>query len=223
MEKLKIGELKEKQTKVFEPGEIHSPNYVFSINIDLNLYNDISSCNNWHLIGSNIYDYIYVRTQIKLYISGTTFDSLSEIDKEIVIKYCATDSTTIITHYMMQGMSQADATYIYITNRSVDIKNAAESCSKRITSPTYIKYIIMFLPEETAQQFLDATRNFSLDYQSAALFGNMYGDGRDGIMDYIDGTGSYVGGGLRNYTTYVGTDINQLIFLLNDLLINGNI
>lgn len=197
---------------IFVTGDSMDPNYI-----------DITSCYNWDNIGLEYFDYVFVRDQIKMFVSAMTFNNLSEIDKEVALTYCASDMTTLITYLMMQGYSQQEAIDIYITKRAVDIRNASLSCEKRIKSSEYIKSIISFLPEEYAVQFLDATRNFSIDYQNIALFGTQYGDYRDGIMDYIEGTGSYVGGGLRNYPTYPGLNIENLIILLHNILVKGEI
>ena len=90
---------------------------------------------------------------------------------------------------------------------------------------------IIFLGEEQSSTINDALRNFKSDLCSIALLGTMYGDNRDGLMDYLESSGSYTAGGLKSYTmsaemetAYGGQEAARLgmISQLVNVLINGN-
>lgn len=181
-----------------------------------------------HAIGILNRDYVWERDTISLL--GSNFSSLTDPSKDIVGIYCAKDINTLIAYYMSQGMSQTDATMYYLERRITDIQHAGQGYCNRINKPILQAYILIFIGESQAIQFNDQLRNYKSDLCSIALVGSMYGDSKEGIMDYIESTGSYSTGGLKNYTmsaemvALYGSQDNArlaLITILKDIIING--
>lgn len=174
-------------------------------------------------------DYVWERDTLKE-IAYTKWDSLNNQSKDILSERCIVGMDTIVSYYMSKGLSQNDATMKYLNDRIVDVQNAAKCFCDRINNPKLQMYVILFLGEAQASTFNDAVRNFKSDLCSIALLGTQYGDSRDGIMDYIESTGSYTSGGLKSYTmsddmvaAYGSQEgaLAVLIQILHNLIIKG--
>jgi len=174
-------------------------------------------------------DYVWERDTIKVF--GSDFDSLTNIGKDGVGVYCATDMNTLIGYYMSLGMSQTQATMFYLDRRVNDVDNAGEAFCDRIAETSFRVVVLIFLGESQSLTFNDACRNFKEDLCSMALLGTGYGDSRDGIMDYIESTGSYTSGGLKSYTMSAEMEAvygsqtlarEAMVVQLKNILIEGN-
>ncbi len=163
-------------------------------------------------------DYLWCRDTIGELVQP--FYNLDSLSKEVACEYCSVLPDTAIVYFMTKGMSQSEAIGLYFHNKAIDIDNAAKACHDRVSDHRFKEIVITYLPLDQAETFLDATRSFMIDYRKVALFGTEYGDVNDGIMDYIKSTGSYVGGGLLNYTLNTGLQLSDFINDLENLLIN---
>lgn len=96
----KIGRLKVLRTRVLEPGETAYSEYVASENLDLNLYNDISSISNWSHYGQYVgKDYKFIRRRIQELTPDDAdldgWNSLSQEEKYIVCRLKATNLSRV--------------------------------------------------------------------------------------------------------------------------------
>ena len=142
-------------------------------------------------------------------------------DKEIAVKFCLTDSTTCLTHYMMQGLSLDMAKSKYLYNRSIDINKAAVSCKNRSESSVVLYLAIKYLSESSAVNFLDDIKLHLSNYSSVAHLGLEYGQSKEGIMDYIEATNTYVNGGLSTYTFNIGRTFDECRIEFKNYLVYG--
>ena len=217
-----LGELIEIK-QAYEIDSTANARFIFAQELDTGLYKDITSVETIHRIGRQFNDYCFIRQVLSEQMEGSPnpFWSLSDAEKEIIAKYCATDEITLVTYYMMQGMSQFEATKAYIYERSVDVRNAADCYYARLTSPSFTASIMLYLGPVQGETFVDAIRNFASDVKDIARVGTNYGNINDGILDYIESTGSYVNGGLKNYTITPGLTLAGLIKELKDIFYHG--
>lgn len=167
-------------------------------------------------------DYYKTRNELRIQYQTIGWENLTDNEKEISAKYCLFDSTTIITFYISQGLSLENAITKYLVRRSIDIDKAAKCCAIRANSK-YIKYIsIKYMEEADAATFLDAIRNYIVDYSMSAHLGIQYGDSREGVMDYIEATNAYVGAGLSTYAFRSPYTYGQCRDELINYLVYGN-
>ena len=205
--------IKYKIPKMVSKGSNIDPNYAFVTTVDTDTETDITSIVNIATFGERAgIDYCLRRLMLKTLMNGSPnpFSTLTDEEKNIIIDYCATDDTTIITHYMMQGMTQMEATVAYIDKRAIDVRNAADCYYARLTHPKFTAMIMLYLGATQGETLMDAIRNFASDVKDIARVGTNYGNVNDGILDYIEGTGSYVGGGLENYVITPGLTLTNL-------------
>ncbi len=146
---------------------------------------------------------------------------MNGLTKIKVLKYCATDATTLVGYLMGTGLSQSDAILKYKENRAEDIRMASGAAELRINSTPFTFAIIKYLSEADGQSFIDATRNLVIDFKTIALTGTNYGNVRDGIMDYIESTGGYSAGGLKDFTIETPYELFDLISDLKKIIIHG--
>lgn len=173
-------------------------------------YTDITTI---ELIGKlkyNKYDYHYIKNKIKELVTSLGFENITPAEKTIIAKYCAVDADTLISYYVeTYTLSMEEAIFKYKVCRSINISETAKALKKRASSPVVIYIAIKYMSEVDASAFSDAIRNLIIDMKLYAHLGSSYGQTRDGIMDYIEGTGSYVGAGLSSYTFENGFTYEQ--------------
>jgi hypothetical protein len=218
-----LADLKTKQTSLVSPGG-GIPPYIFTRELDSELYYDITSVMNIHTIGKTLGDYCFIRGRIKELLEPEgSFDLLKEEEKEVVAYYCADTDAIIVGYYMGLGLSYDDAINKFIQMRAVDIKSAADCYYKRLSSSDFISIVIRYLGNDQSEVFLDAIRNFASDVRDVARLGTTYQSNSDGIMDYIESTGSYTDGGLKNYTLATGAVLADFVKDLKDTFYYGYI
>ena len=101
MELLKISELKDKTVKVIDllSEEDTLPTYVFSGDVNTELYDDITSNKNWMEIGQNYYDFMFCRNQVmqwtyvKTVVMGQPFSALTLEDQQYAAQVYAVGQT----------------------------------------------------------------------------------------------------------------------------------
>lgn len=96
----KLGRLKVLRTRVLEPGETAYSEYVASENLDLNLYNDISSIYNWFYCGQYVgKDYKFIRKRIQELtpddLDSTGWNALSSEEKMVISRIKATNLSRV--------------------------------------------------------------------------------------------------------------------------------
>ena len=146
-------------------------------------------------------DYCFIRDIISFIMTDSGgFNNLKNNDKDIALIYTRNVSDADgITYLMNQGIPLQNAQFQYILYRTEDINQASNSYGNR-SSDNYLKaLVIKYLGQEQSETFSAAIRNFVLDLKETAILGTNYGNFREGIMDYLEGTAGYEGKGLRNY------------------------
>ena len=179
------------------------------------------SIDNWAMFGGEEGDYMIVRRAIRDIVAVDGFSNVKELTKKHVVNYCAADANTLVGYYMGLGLSVSDAVFRYKTKRANDIRRASEAAELRVNSNAFTFAIIKYLSEDDGQTFIDATRNFVIDFKTIALTGTNYGNSIDGIMDYVESTGSYVNGGLKNYSIVAPYTLEELITDLKKIIVYG--
>lgn len=168
--------------------------------------------------GNKLKDYVFVRNKIIELCDIVGFSNLKDNAKEVVAQYCAINMDTLVIYYMGKGMSQNDAIIYYLSTRSEQIDKTADSYCNRINSDKMFIQMMMFLGEEQALTFMSAIRNFKQDLCDYALLGTQYGDSKDGLMDFIEQTGSYTNGGSGNF---VMSDSMVAVYGSQELALQG--
>jgi len=175
-------------------------------------FTDISSIANWDAYGKRAgADYEIQSREIAAIVTSTTFALLSDVEKNIACIYSAIligfvpDHATMITHYAstpsygMLGDGQA-ASVFHFNRFGEHLNNLREGAAIRSNAPRISVAMMMYFKDlDTINTFYDAIRTFRLDYVGKYHLGTEYGDTIDGIMDYLESTGSYVDGGLKNF------------------------
>lgn len=185
-------------------------------------YTDLTSIETIANINQRIYDYHFKRDKLKELTLELGFANLSASDKAIVARYCATDAATLVGYFMSQyGLTAAEATSKYKVFRSTDISEAAKALSSRASNPVVMYISVKYMSEADASAFTDAIRNFITDLKEVAHLGTNYGQARDGIMDYIEATGSYTDAGLKSYSFENGYTYEQCRDEFKNYLVYG--
>ena len=175
----------------------------------------------WHE-NNDLADYSYIRLRIGLIIEDAGgFNALrSDFERDIALIYTKNiDMADAIPYYMNKGMTQEEATKKYLQLRSVDITNSAKAYSDRAYSPEVRASILMYLGQSAGEILLDNIRSFREDLKSDSVLGINYGNSREGLLDFIESTASYVDAGLKSFFDL--TDVVELAkytSLLNSLM-----
>jgi len=217
-----LGELINKPEKMMNPGQGDNF-FVIGQTLDTEKYKDITSVTNLDIIGRKLEDYCLIRLILKNMMDDTSdpFWSLSTAEKDIICKYCAATDETIVGYYVSKGMTVQEATILHINVRSVDVRTAATCYHTRLMQPEFMATIMMYLGITQGETFMDAVRNFAIDVKDMARIGTNYNNIYDGIMDYIESTGSYVDGGLKNYVISPGLTLEGLVKTIKDIFYYG--
>lgn len=166
-------------------------------------------------------DYFGERNQIKELVTAKGYENLNDAEKAHAAEYCMLDDATCVDYYMSLGDDLQTAQTRHLVKRSIHIDNAAKSCRMRSDCPA-VKYIaIKHMEEVDAMSFIDAIRNYLEDYSFLAHLGLEYGHSREGIMDYIEATNSYVSAGLSTYNFRTGTSYEACRDEFKNLLVYG--
>lgn len=193
----------------------------FSETVESN-FTDITTVELIEKLKGNKYDYHYIRNEMKELVTALGFANLTANEQSIVARYCATDAMTLIGYFMAAfSLSMEEAVSKYKVFRSIDISEAAKALSQRASSPVVMYIAVKYMSEADASAFSDAIRNFITDLKETAHLGLSYGQARDGIMDYIEATGSYVGAGLTSYTFENGFTYEQCRDEFKNYLVYG--
>lgn len=193
-------------------------------------YSDITNIENWSKFGQNVLrDYHEVRQAIRLECYKEGWENLSNLEKDIVIDYWANPdqgngvaNTEMVTHLFMTGKvsTQEEASDYLVDKWFNHWEKYVDPCQKRLREA--VKSLLHYIYFDDANDIDDDIVELKHLYLNSARIGLNYGDGRDGIMDWVESTNAFYGQGLaeNNYPLKKGT-IDDLINELRDALV-GN-
>jgi len=185
---------------------------------------DVTSAYNLHIFQINgKIDYVKTRDSIDTHLLPN-WNELTPTEIDYSSIYCKNVNPYDIIGYLMmvKGMDQLSATDYYYELRSKDIRNAAICYTNRLSEHHLTKIAIKFLSANEIFTFQDALQNFIPYVQNVGLLGIEYGDGMDGIMDYIESTNTYAEAGLMNYTINEPYTLQDMVDELKGLIVYGN-
>lgn len=136
----------------------------------------------------------------------------------------ATNNANKIAFLVSQGETVESASDLLVDFYAQFHLREIASCTKRMNSLALYKLIFKTLSVPAAADFYDSTEKLARMFCDQAIKGTQYGlGGKDGLMDFIESTGSFSAAGLaqKGYELNTGT-INDFIAALKDILINGN-
>lgn len=201
--------------KIISSGETIPSNYI-----------DISSIENWDNIGIEIAnDYLFVKKEIKNIVKDVGWNNLSDVEKDLAIKYYAYDSSEDAVTYLLENdiFSNENKATEYLTDQwHIHHGKVIESLKIRwyyvkLVTSKYLSF------KDSLDVFDDTVTNLLTNMFNTSLLGHDYGDSKDGIMDFLESTNGFENNGLRerDYTLRQGT-WDSFIYDLKDVLVNGN-
>lgn len=198
--------------------------------------------NNYKEIGISYFKMrLYVKDVVESKLGG--FNDFRDHEKDVLGILYLGDTNQLIPFYMSYyGYTIQEASIFHTDRVAMNVVMKAVGTTLIARSPKIIsvgtKYLVWGNPDGTlntlqANNFTAAISGFLSDYREYAYLGLNYGEETDGIMDYIESTGSYSSGGLKNYVfsptmveAYGGdSDLVRLAMAadLKDIFVNGNI
>lgn len=171
---LKIGKIINEPTSLAEAGSPIVEYYVISENLDLNLYNDITSNEAWMTIGISFYDYLFCRKQVMYRTAAIGFANLSLEEKKYASEHFA--------------VSKADRDTVHTEEEQLNNWEVFVQTSQRVRLERWVKakgYISYHLnPVDSTDMALSTetlSKNF-IEYgiESLAI------DGVTGIYDWLE-------------------------------------
>lgn len=232
----RLGKIKQIRNTIVLEGESVDPEFIIGETIDTNLYDDITSIENWDIYGLKVCtDFLQVRSRIvdEINIKGG-WTGLTNTEKDVCITYCALATGVSINDDNMnkviyltttKGLSQPQAMGYLLQAFAQYNSKEIECCSKRITSSRLFETIGMFLSTSDGADFVKITQNLAYLYQRHAIMGVNEGVSGEGLFDFIQSTPGtqyeFAGLAQQGYTINNGT-ITDLINGIMDVLKNGN-
>lgn len=207
------------ENKIYNIGDNVLEKYIIkTTSTKIEKYTNDTSILGWSNI--KFKDYLFIREQIKQCVDN--FEKLSIQEKELLLEYCAYEPKILIEYIIQRdNKSQVEAYNDYLLYRSKDIKKASICFAKRLEKPELTQIIIKYLGMSGGEQFMNEIRPFVQDMKETAIIGTQYGNTRDGLLDYIESTSSYVDSGLKDYTITTGLTLEMLIKDLKNLILDG--
>lgn len=204
MSLIRIGEIKIKPTKMNNTG---NPYYSFSGSLDTNIYEDITSNQNWMEIGINRYDYLFCRNQVMTWTAINGFSGMSQTEKEIASANFAVGKSNRDT---VHAESEQASNWQGFIERSQDAREQRWRAAK-----AYISYVL------TPPQGLDVAISTNLLSTEYITYGieDYASDGVAGLLDWLGNTNVYSGG-----TGFSGKEywIQEYTDNMLNILKNGN-
>lgn len=209
-------------------------NLSISDNLDLNIYDDITSIENWVIFESDLNkDTLYIRERIRNILDTISWSGCTNTEKDIVIKYYLKETnktqsesdTEKIVYLMGLGYTQQQAIGFLIQSYSVYHLLEIDSCNKRGNSTKLYDIIGKYISISDAADLIKITHKLFDLYKTQAIRGTTYGTAGEGLLDFITSTPntSYEFSGLEQQGYVLNTgDYNSFISELMDILKNGN-
>lgn len=206
--RLKINGLPFEETQGYEVADLNglTPYVLANNNPSIQDYDDITSIENYHLLGAIAgLDFQQVHGILFMWCLAVGFSNLTLVEQDIIAEYCASDDTTLVTHYATTQTAGdlVSAKIMHSARLGVVVEELTKIANIRAFNPKIKEYVGLYFEDRVqVDLFMAAIRNFLFDYTFKFHLGTQYGDSTDGILDYIERTGGYsgVGQGLDGYT-----------------------
>jgi hypothetical protein len=171
-----------------------------------NDYADITSIENWNIIGFNLKDYNYVRNQINLILNQIGFNNLTLNEKKIVSQYFLVDKQD-------RDIVLTEEEQIIYWN---DLVTNSQDCRfKRWEAAK--KYISYNLTPIDSSDLAKSTSILCNDYINYNIITKTK-DGVSGLFDYLKGEEDYTTNGYPSKTYWTQENQDKIM----DILENGN-
>lgn len=231
----KIGKLKIVENRVIELGE-STNSMIISTNgvLDTNLYDDITSIENWCLYGDLLCsDVLQVRDRVKEILDVVSWSGLNDAEKEIVIelflketnKPDSTSDTEKVMYLMGKGYSLIQAQIRLMQAYGDYHIREIKACADRASSEKLYVVIAKYLSLADAADLIKITHKLFDLYKSQGIRGILDGNAGEGLFDFLESTvgTSFETTGLiqQGYSLKSGT-YSSFIGELMDILRNGN-
>lgn len=174
-------------------------------------YEDITSVSNWVKYGDYLFkDYKYIRSRLKEYEFASQLDS----DKLIIAKYAATTE---------ENRKVTLETEFDFWATDFDIKSIACRSQRFAAAKTLLIKYTDLMSRYMVIGFLNTTPLIS-NYVGQGIEGTQDNDPVDGLFDWVESTGSFVGAGMNELPLVMlnGVTKAELIVKIMDCLRNGN-
>jgi hypothetical protein len=158
----------------------------------------------WQEFGVQVADYWTAQDTIKTIYTTTGWANLKDPDKDVLIDFGVGDTSTEIIPYLIgKGYTQQEASGIYLNSVAKSIESKQPIARSRADNHRIITIVYSFLDSVEADGLLNAIANFLSLYKEKVYLGTEFGDVSDGLMDFINNTGSYASSsttGLNKYS-----------------------
>jgi hypothetical protein len=172
--------------------------YVFSGSLDTNIYEDITSNENWVNVGSSMYDFMFCRNQVmswtyvKTTVMGNPFSALTQSDQEYAAKVYAVGKPERESVYTQEELLGYWGTFISEASKTRGIRWGAA------------KALVSFeLSVADSIDLAKSTNSLSNEYVTYGIE-QFDLDGVDGLFDWLEDTAGFDGGtgfGGKSYHT----------------------
>jgi hypothetical protein len=231
----KIGKLKTVQTNMIEVGGSANPTFV-SVNgaLDVNLYDDITSIENWLLYGDLLCtDILQVRDRVKEILDVSGWTGLTNTEKDVVITLFLKESnkadnvsdTEKVMYLMSRGYSLAEAQSRLMQAYGDYHVKEIHACANRANSEKLYIAIAKYLSLTDASDLIKITHKLFDLYKSQAIRGTLDGNAGEGLFNFLESTvgTSFETTGLtqQGYILKTGTYASFITELM-DILRHGN-
>ena len=205
VELLKIGKRIEQQTVLNQD----LPDlYVFSGSLDTNIYDDITSNENWMRVGLNHYDYLFCRNQViswtyaKTTAIGQPFSGLTLGEQQWAAKVFAVGKTERESVFNDDELLEFWGDFITSAN---------DSRKKRWISAESL--VSFKLEMSDSIDLAKTTNSLSNEYITYGIE-EYSADGVDGLFDWLEGTAGFSGGTGFDAKSYYTTGLTQDIMTI---------
>lgn len=229
-----IGKLKENRTMVALPGDqVNSPIIATTQSLDLNIYDDVTSIENWYKYDFLCTDILQTRDRIKSMINNITWANLTNTERDIVIElYLKEDVVSEntyngykVAYFMGKGYTLDQSRYLLFQAYGDFHVREIRACYKRANSEKLYKVIAKYLTLADAGDLIKVTHKLFDLYKTQAIRGTLDGNAGEGLFNFLESTpgSSYEYSGLaqQGYTLNTGS-YSDFITELMDVLRNGN-
>lgn len=231
----KIGKIKTVQNNMIEVGGSANPTFISTNGVlDTNLYDDITSIENWFSYGDLLCtDILQIRDRVREILDVTGWSGLTNAEKDIVItlflketnKADNVSDTEKVMYLMGRGYSLAQAqSKLMQAYADYHIKEII-ACTNRANSEKLYVVIAKYLSLADASDLIKITHKLFDLFKSQGIRGTLDGNVGEGLFNFLESTvgTSFETTGLtqQGYTLKTGT-YSSFINELMDILRNGN-
>lgn len=230
----KIGKIKVERTMVVDNLEVANPPIIATENLDTELYDDITSIENWFKYGDILCtDTLQLRARIVAILDSISWSGTTDEEKDIIIRLHSKETskaesiatTEKIVYLMGKGYTQAQAQGVLIQSYADYHLKEIISSEKRGNSEKLYQIIAKYLTLNDAGDLIKISHKLFDLYKTQGIRGVNDGNAGEGLFDFLESTvgTSYETTGLvqQGYTLNTG-DYTSFISELMDVLRNGN-